>query len=468
MRTRWWIPCSLRWRLLLWHGLLLALVLCGFGLTLFEMEGRKLLQRVDESLAAPLSEMHRALARSGRGPESPGNPRPPPRTFNVGAGLEEAFAAAGVYYVAWSRLGQRIGASENAPAGVAQPDPAAGPSLVPSHRSAGERREAFLFTPPGECLLVGRWITAERKAHHAEGWIWLGLGTGILLAAMGVDAWLLGRALRPMETISTAAEEIASGRLRERISGHGAVTEMAGLIAVLNRSFGQLEELVASQRRFTSDAAHELRTPLTVLLTELELARTRERSAEAYRETLRVCSRAARRMEGLIDSLLTLARLDEGAAELTKERCDLRAIAMEAVDALRPVADQAGIKVEVSGEAAFCAGDARLLSQIAANLIGNAVRHNEAGGWVRASTGGDAKGVWLTVADNGPGITAEDLPRVFERFYRADASRSRHRGGAGLGLAISQRLALLYEGEIRVESRPGEGCTFTLRLPEFG
>ena len=465
MKTHWWNPRSLRWRLLLWHGLLLAVVLCGFGLTLYEMEGRKLLQRADESLAAPLSELHRALARGGRGPESLSNPRPPPRAFELEAGLAQRFAEQGVYYVAWSRTGQRIGGSADAPAEVTPPDVEVGPSLVQLQRSVGDRREAFLFTPPGECLLVGRWLTAEREAHRGEGWLWLGLGAGILLAALGVDAWLLGRALRPIKAISAAAERIAGGHLQERIPERGGVAEMAGLITVLNRSFGRLEELIASQRRFTSDAAHELRTPLTVLLTELESALTRERSGEEYQETLRVCARASRRMEGLIEALLMLARLDEGAAEMQRERCDLREVAREAVEAVAPLAAQSGIEMKVEGDAAICAGDARLLGQIASNLIGNAVRHQEGPGWVRVRTGRDGATVWLAVADQGPGIAAADLPRVFERFYRADASRSRHRGGAGLGLAISQRLAMLHGGEIQVESRPGEGSTFTLRLP---
>ncbi len=465
MKTRFWHPRSLRWRLLLWHGLLLAVVLGGFGATLYEMEGRKLLQRADESLAGPLSELHRAMARGGRGPEPLDHPRPPPREFRLDESLAFTLKAAGVYYVVWSRTGARIGGSAEAPEDIAMPGSVEGFSLVPLHRSVGERREAFLHTPPGECLLAGRWITAERQAHRREGWLWLGLGAGILLTALGVDAWLLGRALRPIQSISAAAERIAGGALHERISEQSAAEEMAGLIAVLNRSFDRLEELIASQRRFTADAAHELRTPLTVLLTEMELALARERSGEEYRETLQVCARASERMEGLIDSLLMLARLDEGAGGMQAAPCDLHEIARDAVEALRPLSRQAGVQLDLEGEPARCSGDARLLGQIATNLIGNALRHNQSGGWARVSTGSDAQGVWLSVADNGPGIAAKDLPHLFERFYRADASRSRHSGGAGLGLAISQKLAALHGGKITVESKPGEGCVFTLRLP---
>lgn len=467
MQARFRLPRSLRWRLLLWHAVLLSVVLSGFGLALFELEGRKLLQRADESLAGPLSALHQALARGGRGPEPLNTPRPPPTAFRLEKTEQDNLTAAGVYYAAWSRTGQRIGGSDDAPLDLVLPDGPEDAPLVPRHRTWGERREAFLFTPPGECLLAGRRITSELAEHRREGWLWLGLGAGILAAALGVDAWLLGRALRPLESISAAAERIAAGALQERISEQGAVVEMAGLIAVLNRTFGRLEELIASQRRFTADAAHELRTPLTVMMTEMELAMSRERSGEEYRKALEVCVRAARRMEGLIDSLLLLARLDEAGNGIAKEACDLRDIARESAAMFEGLAGQNGVELQTGGASAPCAGDARLLGQIVQNLVSNAVRYNRPGGWVRVTTGADAADVWLAVADSGPGIAEEDLPRVFERFFRADASRSRATGGAGLGLAISQRLAGLHGGRITVESRPGAGSTFTLRLPHL-
>ena len=484
---------SIRWRLQLWHGLLLLGVLAGFGFTAHHLERLNEMRRVDQELAQRVNPLLSALRQSGpperrpppgeggrpfpmdnaapggpprRGPEGGGPPRR--QSFRLSEEHAELFAGSdshSFYYIIWKRDGGELTRSTNAPALAAYPDQENSGQNQRGYRSRGEFRETFLFTPPGERVLVGRSLQPEFERLHQLA-LWLtGLGAVVLGLGLAGGWWLAARAIRPIDDISAAAARIATGDLSHRISTEETDNELGRLAGVLNSTFARLEAAFAQQARFTADASHELRTPLTVILSQTQMALARERPAADYRETLEACQRAAQRMRRLMESLLELARLDGGAEPMQKLPFDLARVTGEVIDLLRPLAEERKITLRSELAAAECLGDSERLAQVITNLVSNALYHHRPGGEVDITTRRDEAGVTLIVADNGPGIPPEHLPHIFERFYRADTARTTSHGHTGLGLAISKAIVEAHTGTIGVESSPGAGARFTVRLP---
>jgi len=290
------------------------------------------------------------------------------------------------------------------------------------------------------------------------------MGAGVLLAGLLVDAWILRRAIRPVEQIINAAERIALGNLSTRIETKSGTAELGRLTKVLNDTFRSLDLVFAQQSRFTADVAHELRTPVSILIAEAQGALERERKAEEYRDTISTTLRSARRMAGLIESLLELAQLETSEAH-QRSPCDLATMSSDALESLKPTAAAHQISIQATLEPTPVTGHASQLTQVIYNLLLNAIQHNEAGGRVEIQTGHDYGAPFLRVGNTGPGIGSEDLPHIFDRFYRTDASRSRKTGGAGLGLAICKAIADAHGASLTVTSEPG-GLTFvSLQFP---
>ena len=191
----------------------------------------------------------------------------------------------------------------------------------------------------------------------------------------------------------------------------------------------------------------------------------KDRSGAEYRETLEACQRAAQRMKRLIESLLELARFDAGQEQLAPVRFDLAAKTRECVEMLQPLASERRVNLRTTLAEAHCSGDAERLSQVIVNLLTNAVTYNKPDGVVQVATEVRDGSAILTVADTGIGITTEDAPHVFKRFYRADKSRAGSAGNAGLGLAICKSIVAAHGGNLDFTSEPQRGTTFTLRLP---
>jgi signal transduction histidine kinase len=231
--------------------------------------------------------------------------------------------------------------------------------------------------------------------------------------------------------------------------------------------FARLQEEFSRQTRFTADASHELRTPVALLHSQIELALKRERSPEEYREALETCLRASGRMRALLDGLTTLARADAGKLTLALRPVDLVALAQDVVDQHEVEAERTKISLQTSlpGVPVEVNGDPVFLSRLLANLLANAVRHTPDGGRIVVSVTADQREAVLSVADSGCGIPEEDLPRIFDRFYRVDKARSRSSGGSGLGLAICRSIVEAHSGTITVSSRLEQGTTFVVRLP---
>ena len=317
--------------------------------------------------------------------------------------------------------------------------------------------------PSGDAILIGCSFARELKEMRLVAWTFTGVGGLILLFGLAGGWWLVGRAIRPIADISATAAKISAGDLSQRINVAEAESELGQLAGVLNSTFARLEAAFAQQQQFTADAAHELRTPVSVMLTQTQTALSRERSAPEYRETLEACQRATQRMRRLIETLLELARLDAGQEQMKRLQFDLSKTAQDCLELVRPLADERGLKVHCELPPLECHGDAERLAQVITNLLVNAIQYNKANGEVRVSTRLQDGAIVLLVSNTGQGIPAADLSRVFERFYRADQSRSS--GQTGLGLAISKAIVEAHGGSIEVLSKPGAGTTFTVRLP---
>jgi two-component system, OmpR family, sensor kinase len=497
---------SIRWRLQLWHGLLLVVVLAGFGVTAYELQRGAQLRRVDEELNHRLEAVIRSLRR---GPEGPGSPRegrspdgprgrewgpppdhlppgrgglpprpfsergpedrmlPPPREFQLPTQHLALFEGSGsstnaFYYVLFTRDGERLSQSDNAPAQLPRPQRIGEGN---STRMRGTIREMYHCTPPGECIVTGKDIESELADGRRFAMLLLGAGAFVLALGLAGGWWLSTRAIRPIKDISATAARISTGDLSQRIPAGDAENELGQLANVLNSTFARLEDAFDQQARFTSDAAHELRTPISVMLTQTQSVLMRERPAAEYRETLEACQRAAQRMRRLIESLLELARLDAAQEPIKRTGFDLAKTAAECIDLLRPLAAERGIQIHTELPSTSCVGDVDRISQVITNLVGNAIHYNKKGGEVRVRAQQQDGLVWLSVADTGQGIAVEELPHIFERFWRADKSRSRANGRTGLGLAIAKSIVDAHQGTLEVSSKPGEGSVFTLKLP---
>lgn len=455
---------SLRWQLQVWHALLLVVVLAGFGATACQLQRASRFREIDRELDAAGLEIHR-MVREGD-PTRGRPPGPPPRRPRTGPGRESA-GRAPIWYVAWGRDGMELDRTPDAPADVARPAGSGeGVRRRPVHETRGQHREATFTTPPGEVIIVGRSIEADLAdfSRFAVGLTVAGLG--VLAAALVTGAWLAGRAMRPLQQIGASARRIAAGSHSDRIDTAGLPEELASLAGVLNEGFAQIEETLVRQRQFTADASHELRTPVSVVLAQTQAALARPRQEAEYRNALEACQRSAQRMRRLVESLLTLARLESGEESLHLHPVDLTQLARESTEAVQPLALGGGLtlRFEPSAVPLPVRVDPDRLGQVLFNLLGNAVAYNRSEGRITVSTGTSGTEVFVRVSDTGIGIPAEHLPRLFERFYRVDASRSNPGGHTGLGLAISQQIVQQHGGRITVESEPGQGSTFTVWL----
>lgn len=291
-----------------------------------------------------------------------------------------------------------------------------------------------------------------------------------VLPAILVGGWLAARALEPVDRIITEVREITDGRsLHRRLALPMTRDELSRLAETLNQMMTRLERSFAALRRFTADASHELKTPLTVVRAGVERAITRPGMPQEALAPLEETLQEVNRMTELLDSLLTLARADEGRAELHREPVDLREIIEEAGETGELLAEHAGVGIEIRlpPEPVVLPLDRSRMRQLALNLIENAVKYTPRGGQVSVELAGNDGRVVFSVADTGIGIAPGDLPHVFDRFWRADSARTRtsERAGTGLGLAICKWIAEAHGGTIDVQSRPGRGTTFTVGLP---
>jgi two-component system OmpR family sensor kinase len=291
----------------------------------------------------------------------------------------------------------------------------------------------------------------------------------LLIASVALAYVIAGRAFRPVGRIINEVQAITDGRsLHRRLPVDDSNDELARLVVTLNEMIERLESSFAALRRFTADASHELKTPLAVLRADVERAMSASVPRAERLVALEEALQETTRMADLVESLLTLARADEGRFDLHRERIALEPLAREVFETASILGEAAGLTVTMPEPARVCVlGDYTRLRQLFLNLTTNAIKYTPRGGSVEIALTCHDKTASFSVRDSGVGISAADLPHIFERFYRADRARSRspERGGFGLGLAISQWIAEAHGGNISVRSRLGRGSTFTVTLP---
>jgi len=286
----------------------------------------------------------------------------------------------------------------------------------------------------------------------------------VVTSAGGV--FLASRALSPIDRITRVARRISAEDLSQRLGLDLPDDEVGRLARTFDEMIARLDEAFRRQRQFTADASHELRTPLTAIKGQTEVALQRERDAAEYQEVLRLVNAQVDRMIRLIGSLLTLARADASRIPINRAPLDIPSLVTGAFEQVRPAAAAKDLTLTVEGPTHVrLTADDDLLLQLLLNLLDNAVKCTPAGGAVTVSWRAADGGVEISVADTGPGIAGEHLEHIFDRFYRLDPARSRAEGGAGLGLSISRWIAEAHGGTISAASTPGEGSTFTVRLP---
>jgi heavy metal sensor kinase len=288
-----------------------------------------------------------------------------------------------------------------------------------------------------------------------------------LLAAGGAGYVLAGRALRPVAEITRQAAAIDGKALDARLALDLPDDELGRLARTFDEMLARIEDAFERQRRFTGDAAHELRSPLGLLRSRIDITLARPRSGHEYEAALREAQRDVERLSAVVAGLLTLARSDAAALPIEPASLDLGEVAADVLAQYADEAAEAEITLVDATTSIAVLADPDLLVRLLVNLVDNALRHTPPGGAITVGTGTVSKGstVCLWVTDTGVGITPQDQERIFDRFYRIDAGRTRADGGAGLGLAICHAVAVAHGGRIEVESEPGNGSTFTVTLP---
>ncbi len=458
---------SIRWRLTLFNALAIGLILLLLGLALFFLLRSALLSNVENTVRS------RAATAA--------------RTVESGDALSqedtEQLTLDGVFVIVRDEQGRVLTQTVNLSTDNGARDPVWREALDVGEPIAGTAelsREvpdyvyAIPVDPPrGQARVVeaGKSYESAEETLEVFGTVLVvGIGTAFLLSIAG--AYFLARtALRPVDGVVSSAREITESDLGRRLPVANPKDEIGrlattfnGLLSRLEAAFARREEALARQRRFAADASHELRTPLTSIRVYAGMLKGWAlEDPETARESVVAIDRESARMQTLVESLLALTRGDEGAP-LDVGRHDLAQVAEEAVEAARTAA-RGKVSVEYAGggrrvEATF---DRDRVRQVASILLDNAVKYTPKGGNVTVRVEEEEGRAALEVSDNGIGMAEDQMPLVFERFHRADPSRTE--GGTGLGLSIARQIAESHGGEIQVSSRIGEGSTFTILIP---
>jgi signal transduction histidine kinase len=324
--------------------------------------------------------------------------------------------------------------------------------------TVGRPAGSVVLTPLADQLLS----TEDRQLQHRLNSDHLVAALAALLAGLLAAVFVASRLARPLHQLTDAARRIERGDLDARVQPIGT-PEIAALGRAFNRLVETLEQEEQIRRAAAADVAHELRTPLAGIVSRIEAAQDgvladEQRNLEAIHDE-------ALRLAQLVDDLGKLAEAEQPGLTLQKQPVDLGALVTKRVEVHRDQLKAKDIALTQRIGPAHLYGDPKRLAQIIDNLLSNALRYTPSGGRVSVELGQHDREATLVIADTGVGIRGEDLPHIFERFWRGEQSRARHTGGAGIGLAIVRELVRAHEGRVDVESKPGQGSRFTVTLP---
>jgi signal transduction histidine kinase len=456
---------TLRVRLALWNAAVIAGAICLLGALTYVVEARSLSQDLDESIRAQAKNLQTVYqVRATLPPRARERVIPQPSVFSAPAFHVQVLDPEGGVLERSAGLGGRQ-------------LPASRQSLKQAEETDGsfetvllDGQDVRVFTMPliAEEEFVG-YIQVARSQETIEDALeflrntLFGAGAALLIVSMVVAWFLAGVPLRPVGRITQAARRVGlSGRLDARLESVHTRDEIGRLVDTFNRMMDRLESAFIAQRRFVADASHELRTPLTTIRGNLELLRRHGAVSEpAMKEALEDVIGEAERMSRLVQGLLALARADAGQ-QLARKTVRLDELVTVVHREAQMVSH--GVAVQLAAvDATEVVGDEDALKQLLLILVENGVKYTPPGGSVTLDLHYEGADAVLAVRDTGVGIASEELPHVFERFYRSPTARAS--GGTGLGLAIARWIAEEHGAELRVDSRLGAGTTFTIRLP---
>jgi two-component system heavy metal sensor histidine kinase CusS len=341
----------------------------------------------------------------------------------------------------------------------------------------GRQGQAFRVTsaavpvgsPPTQTDIIQIAIDVSQKEEllaRYRHWFWaIMLGTFAIFPVVGYQ--IARHGIRPVEEMATTARHISSSNLHERILAEGYPVELASLADTFNKMLDRLEESFERISRFSADIAHDLRTPVNNIRGEAEVALARARTVDEYRDVLGSCLEEAVRLSDLIGDLLFLARAESPLTHLHRAPVDVGELLGSVREYYEASAAEGGISLTtaVGAEPVIAELDRTLIQRAVGNLVANAVAHTPPGGSVVLGANTEIASVRIEVSDTGGGIPPEALPKVFDRFYRVDTSRSQSSGGTGLGLAIVQSIMVLHGGNAEIASQLGHGTRVTLHIP---
>lgn len=450
---------SLRARLALLSTSIVGGILFLFGMAVYVSVSITLTNQVDTTLSQAASQIVNN-ASAGR----------------LGVTLPELDIFEDVYIQVWGRDGKLESASLNISAFSQPLDDVSINSVRPVYRdvSVGNARLRVLTVPLIlsnsnriiGTLQAGTSLSMVDSTQKVLLWV-LFVGAAISMTIAGLASWIsAGQALNPLEMVTQTALQITrADDLSHRIPYHGPPEDEVGqLIHAFNQTLGRLENLFNTQRRFLADVGHELRTPLTVIKGNIDLMRRLDCTDEEAMESV---ENEVDRLTRLVGDLLLLAQAESGKLPLVRETVELDTLLLDVYSQMRVLAKgKLDMHLGEIDQVLVC-GDKDRLKQVMVNLIGNAINYTPTGGEVVVGLGKEGKQARLTVSDNGPGIPAEDLPYIFERFYRGEKSRTRTKDkkGFGLGLSIAYWIIRNHGGVIEVSSRLPQGTTFCVQIP---
>jgi two-component system OmpR family sensor kinase len=465
---------TVRARLTSWYVSLLAAILMGVIVMIYVLLARTLYLRVDESVQVIVQIVVTSLA----------NDLAEGQDVADAARSTAAELASRQYLVAIYDGSGRLLAEAGREDDIALPLPATidipadgearlttiveADDLDDRHRLAMRR----VTIPPGVpyIVVVGSSLEATDEELESLRGI-LAYVVPLSLVVAGIGGWCLAqRSLSPVVDMAARARKIGVESLSARLPVVNPRDELGRLAETFNELLGRLETSVEQQRQFMADASHELRTPVTIARTAARVALQQPTRSEAeYRDALEIIEQETIRLSRIVDDLFTLTRADAGNYPIRTMPMYLDEVVDDVVRAAGVVAATRNVSIAAACERpAPFTGDEDLIRRLIINVVDNAIRYSPTGGVIRVALDRQADGYALSVSDQGPGIAEDVQPRIFERFYRADAARSRDshpQGGAGLGLALARWIAQVHEGEIRLAASSRLGSTFVITLP---
>ncbi|MEJ2747456.1 MAG: ATP-binding protein [Anaerolineae bacterium] len=464
MKIDWKRPSQLplQWRLTFWYLFTLGIILLLFATFLYFQLRHTLQNQLDTALQLVVSQAAINVDRDGERLAFQ-------NVENEPAGGTLAGDDFVIYLLAadgtmWEKSGQLTGV---------QAVPPAAPGFTTT--STGDdwwrvfSQEVSAEGVTGWIQIIGNMDPINDTMDRLLAIIFLGVPLALILAGAG-GYFLAERALQPIDRMTQTAQTISASDLNRRIAYHGPVDAVGRLAQTFDSMLDRLQTAFERERRFTGDAAHELRTPLAALKGRIGVTLSQPRQPEMYVETLQEMEVQVDRLARLGNDLLFMARLEQGQIARQVEWIDVPDFLGAVVDQIRPLAAAKAITLDEEIPAGLSLqGDMDLLIRLFLNLLDNAVKYTPENGRVTISALQQKSELHVMITDSGPGIAAEHLPHLFERFYRVEDARSRldtRGGGAGLGLAIAYEIARAHGGCLHVNSQPGEGTTFTAVFPQ--